>query len=69
MLSPNMPLWHDDDFEPKAIEKQQIEKKLSTLPCLPKGRAYISLCEDVSPPLSRYRRGDGLSLEMAVKSA
>ena len=28
----NMPHWHKDYFELKAIEKKQIEEKLSTLP-------------------------------------
>lgn len=28
LLSQNMSLWHNDYIEPKAIEKQQIPKKL-----------------------------------------
>jgi len=27
-----MPLWHKDYFELKALEKQQMQEKLSTLP-------------------------------------
>lgn len=27
----NMPLWHDDNFELKAIKKQQTEEELSVL--------------------------------------
>lgn len=36
-----MPLWHKDDFELKAIEKTQMQEKLSALPCLPESRAQI----------------------------
>lgn len=31
-VSPNMPLWHEDYFELKAIETQQIQKKLFPSP-------------------------------------
>ena len=34
----NMPLWQIDYFELKALEKQQIQEALSTLPFLPKSR-------------------------------
>ena len=52
--SPNMPLWHKDCFELKAIEKKQIEERLSTLyPHLHKSRTHIH--EVVPTPVSTRR--------------
>ena len=41
MLSPNMPLWPKDNFDLKAIENHQIQKR-AVCPYLPKSKACIS---------------------------
>ena len=38
MPPPNMPRWHEDCLELKAIEKQQVQGKLSASPYLPKSK-------------------------------
>ena len=52
--SSNMPLWHKDCFELKAIEKKQIEERLSALyPHLHKSRTHIH--KVVPTPVSTRR--------------
>ena len=52
---PNMPLWHEEYFELRAIKKQQTQEELFALPHLPKRRKSISLYEGVPPPSSILR--------------
>jgi hypothetical protein len=33
MLPPNLPLWHLDNFQLKAFEKQQVQEEHFGLPC------------------------------------
>lgn len=51
-----MPLWHKSYFELKAVEKKQIQEKLSVLPHLPKSRAYIY--KDVLPSFFTRKNKD-----------
>ena len=61
--SPNMPLWHKDCIELKAIEKKQIEGRLSTLyPHLHKSKTHIH--KGVPTPVSIRR--DRKSLETSL---
>lgn len=53
-----MPLWHNDYFELKMIEKEQGSESFLPFFYLPKNRAEISLNEDVSLFHIKERRID-----------
>lgn len=58
--TPNMPLWHKNDFELKAIEKKQIKEKSSVLLliCLKGGQTFTKM----SPTGDRFRNLDPYQL-------
>ena len=65
----NIPLWHEDYFELKAIEEKETQEKLSCHPYLPQRKAGFP-CDSVGPlSLEQEREHQLLSLmmEMALR--
>ena len=60
--TPNMPLWHKNDFELKAIEKKQMKEKSSVLLliCLKGGQTFTKMSPigDKFRNLDPYQLGD-----------
>ena len=65
----NIPLWHEDYFELKAIEDKETQEKLSSLPHLPQRKAGFPFDRVVPLSLEQEREHQLLSLmmEMALR--
>ena len=65
----NIPLWHEDYFELKAIEEKETQEKLSCHPHLPQRKAGFP-CDSVGP-LSLEQEWEhqllSLMMEMALR--
>ena len=64
----NVPLWHKDYFELKAIEKKQTQESSLPVPCLKSGRKFPCEGAPLGPRKGRtiLVAGDGDGVEMRL---